>query len=315
MIRAGAHPYNGIYVATLTPFREDGSIDADELARHFATVTAEDGLVGVLCNGHAGENVLLDAEERRRVTAVAAETVGRTHIVVSGVLAESTREAAEQARIAAAAGADAVLVFPPFSWALGQDERMAVTHHEAIIAAAGLPVMLYQAGTASALAYRPEVLAALVQLPGVVAIKEGSWESNAYDRNRRLVRAVAPHVAMMASGDEHLLSCFVVGSEGSLVSLAALMPREIVALDRSVAAGDLAQARALHARIQPLANAIYGHPPGILATARLKACMALLGRWTGFQAAPRAPITALPQAELDRLRAALVAAGLIGGAA
>ena len=67
-----------------------------------------------------------------------------------------------------------------------------------------MPVMLYQAGVASALAYRPEVLAALVQLPGVVGIKEGSWESNAYDRNRRLVKRVAPHVAMMASGDEHL---------------------------------------------------------------------------------------------------------------
>ncbi len=315
MIRAGANPFNGVYVATLTPYRDDGGIDEDELARHLATVTAHDGIAGVLCNGHAGETFLLDAEERRRVTAIAVEVLGRSHTVVSGVLAESSRDAARQARDAAAAGADAVLVFPPFSWALSQDGRMAVTHHEAVVAAAGLPVMLYQAGAATALAYRPEVLAALVQIPGVVGIKEGSWESNAYDRNRRLVRAVAPHVAVMASGDEHLLSCFVVGSEGSLVSLAALVPREIVALDRAVAAGDLAQARALHGRIQPLANAIYGHPPGALATARLKACMALLGRWTWPQAAPRAPIGPLPRAELDRLRGALVAAGLLGGTA
>jgi 4-hydroxy-tetrahydrodipicolinate synthase len=186
---------------------------------------------------------------------------------------------------------------------------MALTHHRRIGEAAPIPMMLYQAGVSSALAYRPEILAELVRLPRVVGIKEGSWESNAYDRNRRLVAGIAPDVAMMASGDEHLLSCFVVGSDGSLVSLAAIMPAEIVALDRAVRAGDLPAARALHERIQPLANAIYGDPPAGLATARLKACLGLLGRWRN--AAPRPPILPLPQAELDRLRAALVAAGLI----
>jgi 4-hydroxy-tetrahydrodipicolinate synthase len=126
-----------------------------------------------------------------------------------------------------------------------------------------------------------------------------------------LVKSVAPHVAVMASGDEHLLSCFVVGSEGSLVSLAVLMPDEIVALDRAVRQGDLAAAQALHRRIQPLANAIYGTPPGGLATARLKACMELTGEWRNGAARP--PITPLPEGERARLRAALVAAGVIAG--
>jgi 4-hydroxy-tetrahydrodipicolinate synthase len=303
------HPFHGIYVATLTPFQADGRIDETALAAHFRKFAAVPGIVGVLCNGHAGENFLLSREERRRVTAIAAETIGRTHIVVSGILCEATREAAEHAQDARAAGAHCALVFPPFSWALSQDGRMAVTHHRIIGEACGMPMMLYQAGVSSALAYRPEVLAQLVQLPHVVGIKEGSWESNAYDRNRRLVRSVAPHVAVMASGDEHLLSCFVVGSDGSLVSLAVLMPAEIVALDQAVRAGDLAAARRLHHRIQPLANAIYGTAPAGLATARLKACMVLTGEWQN--GAARAPITELASGELERLSAALIEAGVI----
>ena len=312
MIPATDTPFHGIYVATLTPFRADGQIDQPVLAEHFRSVARVPGIAGVLCNGHAGENFLLTREERRQVTEIAHETIGASHIIVAGVVAEATEEAALHARDAADAGADAVLVFPPFSWALSQDDRMAVTHHRRIAEVCGIPLMLYQAGVASALAYRPEVLAELVQIPNVVGVKEGSWESNAYDRNRRLVQAVAPHVAMMASGDEHLLSCFVVGSEGSLVSLAVLMPAEIVALDRAVRDGDLATARALHARIQPLANAIYGHAPGGLATARLKACMVLTGAWT--HGSPRAPVTDLPPSEIARLRDALVAAGLLEGA-
>lgn len=309
MIPSHDHPFHGIYVATLTPFCADGSIDEGMLAAHFRSFADVPGIVGILCNGHAGENFLLSREERRRVTQIAAETIGRSHIIVSGVVSEATEEAARDAQDAAQAGADCVLVFPPFSWALSQDGRMAVTHHRRIGEVCGLPLMLYQAGASSALAYRPEVLAELVQLSGVVGIKEGSWESNRYDQNRRLVQKAAPHVAVMASGDEHLLSCFVVGSEGSLVSLAVLMPGEIVALDQAVRQGDLAAARALHARIQPLANAIYGTAPAGLATARLKACMALTGAWTN--AAPRPPITSLPDGEIAMLRTALMEAGLI----
>lgn len=313
MIPSTDRPFGGIYAATLTPFQADGSLDEAVLAEHLRTLTAEPGIIGVLCNGHAGESFLLTRAERRRVVEIAAETIGGSHIVVSGVLAEASEEAAQHGADAASAGADAVLVFPPFSWALSQDDTMAVTHHERIAAAAKLPMMLYQAGVASAMAYRPEVLTRLIQLANVVGIKEGSWESAAYDRNRRLVAEIAPHVAMMASGDEHLLACFALGSEGSLVSLAALMPREIVALDRAVARGDLAEARALHARIQPLATAIYGQAPTGHATARLKACMVLLGRWTN--GATRPPITGVTPGESLVLREALAQAGLVDRAA
>ncbi len=93
----------------------------------------------------------------------------------------------------------------------------------------------------------------------------------------------------MASGDEHFLSCFVQGSTGSIVSLAAIMPADIVALDRTVQALDLKTAVEIHLRIQLLANAIYCLAPSGHATARLKAEMELLGRWKS--GTPRPPIT------------------------
>lgn len=306
------NPYRGIYAATLTPLDAQGRINETRLADHFATLAAVDGIVGVLCNGHAGESFLLDREERRLVIQIAKQTIGDRGIIVSGVLCEESGEAGRQAVDARDAGADVVLVFPPFSWALSQDAAMALRHHRIIADAADMPMMLYQAGVGTgAMAYRPEVLIRLAQLPGVVAVKEGSWEVGAYDLHRRLLAREAPHVAMMASGDEHLFPCFAIGSEGSLVSLAVLMPDAIVALDRAVTAGDLTTARRLHDQIQPLAVAIYGTPPGCHATARLKACMALLGRWPNCRA--RAPIVDLPPEEIEALRRALLAARLLDG--
>ncbi|RZL94396.1 MAG: dihydrodipicolinate synthase family protein, partial [Variovorax sp.] len=129
-----------------------------------------------------------------------------------------------------------------------------------------------------------------------------------YEANLRLVRRVAPQVAMMASGDEHLLTCFAVGSEGSLVSLACVVPEFIIALAQAVATKDLDEARRLNERIYPLAKAIYGTAPGGYATARLKTCLKLLGRIP--RDTMRLPMGALPTAEITRLENALAEAGV-----
>src|SRR6202000_299972 len=112
-----------------------------------------------------------------------------------------------------------------------------------------------------------------------VAIKEGSWETARYEANRRLVKAAAPHVAVMASGDEHLFTCFAIRTEGSVVSLAAVVPELVVALYRALQERNLAEAQRLNEHVYPLAKAIYGTAPGSHANARLKACLHLLGKF------------------------------------
>jgi 4-hydroxy-tetrahydrodipicolinate synthase len=310
MIPSGTNPFHGIYTATICPLTADGSLDEPVLARHLADAVATDGIVGVLINGHAGENFTLSRAEKKRVVEIAQATIGHRAILVCGINAESSLEAADHARDAESAGADALLVFPPFSWALSQDATMALNHHRIIAAASSLPLMLYQAGVGTRdMAYNEDTLSALVRLPNVVGIKEGSWESARYEANRRLVRRVAPHVAVMASGDEHLLTCMTIGSEGSLVSLAVLVPDLIVALDRAVACSDLGTARSLNDRIYPLATAIYGTAPGAHATARLKTCLKLLGKLSNDGMRP--PLGPLGREETRMLEAALVAAGLL----
>jgi 4-hydroxy-tetrahydrodipicolinate synthase len=309
MIPPRPHPFHGIYAATLCPLHADASIDEATLARHLEASAFVDGMTGLLINGHAGENAMLSRDEKRRVTEIAAEVCGKHSILVCGINAEDSMEAQRHVDDAKAAGADAALVFPPYSWALMQDSRMAVTHHTLANANAQMPLMLYQAGVNSgSMAYSPEVLAALAQLPNVVGIKEGSWEAATYEANLRLVKRVAPHVAMMASGDEHLLTCFAIGSEGSLVSLAAVVPDIIIALDRAIQHKDLDAARRINERIYPLAKAIYGTAPTGYATARLKTCLKLLGRFPSD--AMRPPIGPLPAAEVAALERALADAGV-----
>lgn len=302
------HAFGGIFASTICPMTSDAQIDVDNLAGHLAAVSGTAGMRGLLINGHAGENFALDRDESATVIRTAKAVCGKS-LIVAGINAERTDVAAAMAEDAAREGADAVMVFPPFSWALGADERLIVEHHKAVAAASGLPVFLFQGSVnAGRTAFSASVLARLLEIESVVGIKEGSWETAAYQATLRLSRRLRPDVAVMASGDEHLFPCFAIGSDGSLVSLAAVVPEMIVALEQAVAKGDLAAGRAIHSRLYPLARAIYG-PPGHLATLRIKTCLHLLGRLPNVVS--RSPISQLDPAETRELAQALTIANVL----
>ena len=208
---------------------------------------ATDGIVGVLINGHAGENFMLSRAEKKRVVEIAqaddrrAGDPGLRH--QRGELARGRRPRPRcgSRRRRRAAGVSAVFLGAVAGRHDGA-QSPPPRRRRLEAAADALPGGRRHA----ALAYNAATCwPRWCSCPNVVGIKEGSWESARYEANRRLVRAVAPQVAVMASGDEHLLTCMAIGSEGSLVSLAVLVPDLIVALDRAIAASDLATARSV----------------------------------------------------------------------
>jgi 4-hydroxy-tetrahydrodipicolinate synthase len=306
----GPAGFHGIYPSTILPMDTAYHVDWDAYAHHTRDCVLTEGIAGVLCNGHAGENFVISTEEKRRAVRTSVETVGATRIVVAGVNREGSLEAAREAAIARDEGADAIMVFLPNAFALAQDDDMAERHHRLIAdAVPGMPMFLFQCSVnAGQMAYRPDTLARLLRIPEVVGIKEGGWEVNRYDALRRQVRALRPDVAVMASGDEHLLACYAHDSDGSLVSLADIVPDLIVALDAAMRRSDLLAARALHERIEPLADAIYGAAPGGRATARIKHCLAALGRIP--TATVRPPVGPVMPREAEMLSRAMTHAGL-----
>lgn len=300
----------GIHASTIVPMRADFSIDEEALARHLVSTTTVPGIRGLLVNGHAGENFVLTRDEKRRVVEIAKSVCDPRILIVSGVNQESSLEAAAEAQELQDAGADGLLVFPPNSWAMGHADACVLLHHEMIGHATQVPLMLYGAPVgAGVMAYSSELLRKLLENPRILAVKEGSWEVATYEQNLRLARSIRPDVAMLGSGDEHLLTCYLIGSAGSQVSLAAVIPELVCALWDAAQAGDWRQARAVHEQIYPLSVAIYRDQPGGRATVRLKAALKILGRIESD--AVRPPQPPATDAEVRALEKALAHAGLI----
>ena len=311
MSEAFRHALTGIHAATIVPMHEDFAINEDALAEHIAWVSHRPGIRGLLVNGHAGENFVLDRAEKKRVVKIAREASPPECLIVSGVNAESSLEAAREAAAVENAGADGLLIFPPNSWALGHDDEAVKNHHRYIRDATSLPLLLYGAPVGSgAMAYSPRLLQHLAGEDRVVGIKEGSWEVAAYEANLRLLRSLRPDFVVLGSGDEHLLTSYIIGSAGSQVSLAAVIPDLVVALWVAAAGDDWTAARAAHEQLYSLAVAIYRDPPGGRATARLKAALKLLGKLACDAVRPPQPKAS--RQEYQAIEAALASAGFSG---
>jgi len=300
----------GIHAATIVPMTPDFEIDEAQLAAHLASVASAPGINGLLVNGHAGENFVLSLAEKRRVVELARQHTPQDCLIVSGVNHESSLESAREAAALQQAGADGLLVFPPNSWALGHADDCVIEHHRYIRDTTTAPLMLYAAPVgAGAMAYAPPLLTRLVADPRFVAVKEGSWEVAAYEQNLRLIRKLRPDFVVLGSGDEHLLTSYLVGSAGSQVSLACVVPELVVSLWNAAEAGDWERARVAHEKLYPLAVAIYRDAPGGRATVRLKGCLKLLGRLSCDAARPPQP--AATRSELQALEQALRFAGAL----
>ncbi|GAA3776249.1 5-dehydro-4-deoxyglucarate dehydratase [Streptomyces phyllanthi] len=175
--------FQGVLFFPVTPFAPDGSLDEERLARHIESgVTAGAGGVFVACG--TGEFHALSAEEIERATRVAVTTTaGRVPVLAAagGPLPVALDQAARVER----AGADGILLLPPYL--VGAPQQGLVRYVGEVTAATGLPVVFYQRGTAR---LTGKTAAEIAALPRVVGLKDGLGDIERMHRVVRAVRAV-----------------------------------------------------------------------------------------------------------------------------
>ncbi|MEV0239684.1 5-dehydro-4-deoxyglucarate dehydratase [Streptomyces sp. NPDC050674] len=172
--------FHGVLFFPVTPFAADGSLDEERLAQHIESgVAAGAGGVFVACG--TGEFHALSTDEIERATRVAVTTTaGRVPVLAAA--GGPTPVAREQAARVERAGADGILLLPPYL--VSAPQQGLVRYVEEVSAGTGLPVVFYQRGTARLTA---KTAAEIAALPGVVGLKDGIGD---IERMHRIVRAV-----------------------------------------------------------------------------------------------------------------------------
>ncbi len=252
----------GIIPATATPWTPEPEYELaeDDLRRLVEYLTGVDGIVAVIANAHTGECKLLSRAMKQEVIRVHKEAAGDTP-VFSGVYGENSIQAAEMAREAQDAGADAVMLLPLDTYA-NQDPRTPVEHFERVADAVDIPLINFQFPTWGSSGIPISAHVEICKHPSVIAFKEASFDPVRYEETVRALDHVRDDFTMMTGNDTFLTHAYHLGSETGLIGYGNLVPELQVEKLRAVRNDDMDRAKEIREKMLPLTNHIFGEPQG-----------------------------------------------------
>lgn len=261
----------GVVPAIVTPFTSSGEVDVEALSRITAFLIAG-GVHAIMTVGGTGEFPLLSRTERQLVTEVVARTVAGRVPVIAGIGACATREAIEFAADAAAAGANAVIMTPPYYFPLPNPALLAFYR---AVAAESLPLVAYNNPAYTGNNLSPQLIAQLVEEGVIIALKQSNANLGELVEVLRLTGGKIP---VLTGIDSQFLSSLAVGARGVFSTAASAVPKEVVAIYSAFSIGDLAGAKEQQLRLQVL-NRFFEYEPGYVAPCKeVLALQGLCGR-------------------------------------
>jgi 4-hydroxy-tetrahydrodipicolinate synthase len=247
-------------------------------------------------NMDASEVVALTEDEQFEVVRVCRSAIDGRVPFLSGVVAGSTKAAAAKAERLARAGVDGFPIFPPFPTFSGAPvpAQMIVRYHRAIANAARKPIICFQFPKGWGPDYTPEILRAVAEIPELIAIKESSFDVAQTLQTIEVAGRLERPIGVLTGSDTFIFEAMVMGCTGALIGFAGTATRELVAMNDFVQRGDLASAKAIWARLGPLARFCW-QPPIRDFRPRMKEVLRLQGLFPS--AACREPQLGVSQAE------------------
>jgi 4-hydroxy-tetrahydrodipicolinate synthase len=271
----------GLFPAPCIPFNSDLSIAEEEFSAHIADMGAQHGVGGVAVNGHAGEIASLTDAEQLRVVELARAALPPEKLVIAGVDASIPAAMVRTIRNTHAAGADAVLVLPPFdsmARRILSRQPAAVTGFFAELASADVPMVVFQYPVTTGCSYPTEVLAEIASIDQVVAVKNAVWNSEFYAEQFEAVQGRAKVLA--ACDAPELLTMMFTGCDGLLLGASSVATDLWATFVTDVLAGRHDEARNVFVpRLMPLLDAFFGttRPRSATFTALTKEAQRQLG--------------------------------------
>lgn len=295
---------DGVIAFPVTPMDDDGEQLNLTAYEELIGWLADAGCRAIVPMGSTGEYAYLRERERREIATVTVGALSGRGAAIIGVSALSTGEAVENARHAARAGAQGIMLSVPTYYRLNAREVEA--HVRAVAEASDLPLVLYNNPFTSLVDLSAELLQRLGDVETLVAVKEATTDVN---RIPALRAALPERVRILGGGfDPYALPAFCMGATGWTTGMANLVPERCVALHRAaVVDRDLPLAQRLSDELAPLANLLMQFGLSVA----VKAGLRLLGRPVG---APRRPLLPLAADDEGRVADALAALGLVAPA-
>ena len=238
--------FKGLYTAIVTPFNEDGSLDARGL-EDLIEFQIENNVSGIVPVGTTGESPTLSVEEHIKVIEHTCRTVNKRVKVIAGTGSNNTGEAIELTRLAKASGADATLQVAPYYNKPTQEGIF--RHYKKIAEEVDLPQIVYNIPARTGRNIEVETLTRLAGLPNIVAVKEAS---GSISQIMEVIEKTPDDFAVLSGDDAITLPLMAAGGTGLISVTSNLYPGLMVDLVGYGLKGDFEAMRKLNNKLMPV---------------------------------------------------------------
>lgn len=297
--------FKTIFPAVSVPLKADYSINEEEFRLYLRWIKSfyDQGIQGLVCNGHTGEITGLTRAERKRVAEICVEECGDIMTVISAVNCENTTESIEMAKEAKEAGADGILLMPPHMWLrFGMHPDAPFEYVKDVAEGADIDIIIHLYPATSKANYPVDTLIKMCnEIEHVKSIKMGTRVTSIYEHDVRKLREESPETSLITCHDETLCVSWFPGMDGALIGFAGCVPELICPaweVFKNPENHTLKEAQQWSDRIFHISQAIYGGgQPSGEAHAKLKE--ALVQRGIFSNGIMRKPVLPLNQEEKD----------------
>ncbi|MBN1697677.1 MAG: 4-hydroxy-tetrahydrodipicolinate synthase [Spirochaetales bacterium] len=243
--------FEGVITALITPFEENGDIDAVSLKK-LVDFQIENGVHGLLPMGTSGESPTMNHDEHIEVIRIVTEHVNKRVPVIAGTGSNCTREAINLTKRAKDCGVDASLQVAPYYNKPTQEGFY--RHFMSIADNVDVPIIVYNIPGRTGKNIENRTMLKLAQHPNIVGVKEASGDLN---QMMDLI-AAKPDSFVVLSGDDNLtFPLIILGGRGIVSVTSNLVPDRISAFVNAALNGDVETARKKHYELLPLFKAMF----------------------------------------------------------
>lgn len=299
--------FEGVCASTVTPFATDGGLRLERLAPHIDWIV-RDGANAISPLGSSGEFTALEVDDRKRVLEAAVAANNGRVPVLAGTHHYSTRLTIELSRHAERAGADALLIVPPYYMA--PTPAQAIEHYRRVADAVSIPIVLYHNIPLTSVDFKTEHLVKMFEEGTIAGVKMSNPEP---DRICELLQATDRRLVIYCGIDTVVFEGLCHGAHGWISGIPSMVPGAARKLYDAIAIrGDLPAARRLWREIAPLMrlqfSAYHARGEGANWFSVMKAALNMIGPDVGD---PEPPILPLPREYREPLARALKTLGYI----
>jgi 4-hydroxy-tetrahydrodipicolinate synthase len=247
-------PIRGIIPPMVTPLLDRDTLDVAGLEKLIEHILAG-GVHGLFILGTTGEAPSLSQRLRRElIERVCGQVKGRIPVLV-GITDTCFVESVNIACKSKDAGAQAVVLAPPYYFPAGQGELLEYLEH--LMPELPLPLVLYNMPSYTKLVFEPDTVKAAAAITGIVGIKESSGDMVYFNKLLSLLKK-RPKFSLLMGHEELLAEAVLAGAHGGVCGGANLVPKLYVDLYNASYSKDLPTVKSLQKKVMQISEAIYG---------------------------------------------------------